>query len=102
MLKALLSLDFKPELVLVDGQDTVPGAEGYMQKPVIGGDDLCLSIACASIAAKVFRDDLMNHMDILLPGFEFGKHKGYGTALHYDLIRQNGISEIHRRSFKLI
>jgi ribonuclease HII len=69
------------------------------QKPIVRGDKLCLSIACASIIAKVTRDRIMVELDHLHPGYGFAAHKGYGTKKHVSCLRQNGPSSIHRHSF---
>jgi len=66
---------------------------------LVGGDALSLSIAAASIIAKVTRDRLMEHLDPQYPGYGFGKHKGYGTAAHLQALRELGPCPIHRRSF---
>lgn len=77
----------------VDGLDCVC-------HPVIGGDRLCMSIALASIVAKVHRDNLLIDLDSRCPGYGFATHKGYGTAAHRQAIAALGVSEHHRRSFR--
>jgi len=72
------------------------------QKGIINGDGLCLSIACASIIAKVTRDHLMIEMDSVYPGYSLGKHKGYCTQEHLANLKRLGLSPIHRRSFRPI
>jgi ribonuclease HII len=69
------------------------------QKAIVRGDKLCLSIACASIIAKVTRDRIMVDLDRLHPGYGLADHKGYGTKTHLTCLQQNGPSPIHRRSF---
>ena len=69
------------------------------QKPIVRGDKLCLSIACASIIAKVTRDRIMVELDQLHPGYGLANHKGYGTRHHVRCLRENGPSPIHRHSF---
>jgi len=69
------------------------------QKPIVRGDKLCLSIACASIIAKVTRDRIMVELDQLHPGYGLADHKGYGTRKHVSCLCQNGPSPIHRHSF---
>lgn len=69
------------------------------QKPIVHGDKLCLSIACASIIAKVTRDRIMVELDQLHPGYGLADHKGYGTRKHVSCLHQNGPSPIHRHSF---
>lgn len=63
------------------------------------GESISSSIAAASIVAKVTRDKLMENMDLIIPGFNLAKHKGYGTKEHYEMIKNNGSSLIHRKSF---
>ena len=70
------------------------------QKGITHGDSLCLSIACASIIAKVFRDRLMVEMDSVHPGYGLAEHKGYGTRKHIDSLHRLGPCPIHRRSFR--
>ena len=70
------------------------------QKGIINGDELCFSIACASIMAKVARDHLMMKLDIIYPGYGFAQHKGYGTKEHLACLHRLGTSPIHRQSFK--
>ncbi|MFC2070988.1 ribonuclease HII [Chloroflexota bacterium] len=70
------------------------------QKGITRGDSLCFSIACASIIAKVTRDNMMIKLDITYPGYGLARHKGYGTREHLSCLSQLGASPIHRRSFK--
>ena len=77
---------------------TIPGVEG-IQVPIIKGDAQSLSIAAASILAKVTRDHMMSEYEKLFPGYGFDRHKGYGTAAHIQAIRRLGPCPIHRRSF---
>jgi ribonuclease HII len=69
------------------------------QKAITHGDGLCLSIACASIIAKVTRDRMMFEFDEVYPGYGFRKHKGYGTPEHFSCLHRLGPCPIHRRSF---
>lgn len=85
-------------LVLLDGGLKAP-EEYKKQKTIIKGDEKELAIALASIAAKVTRDALMVKLSLKYPDYGLEKHKGYGTALHYKSLKNNGISPIHRRSF---
>lgn len=86
-----------PDVLLIDAVDL----EGTNIKvcPIIKGDSKSNSIAAASILAKVERNHIMQEYDNMYPGYEFGKHKGYGTKDHYAAIRNQGISDIHRKSF---
>ena len=70
------------------------------QKGITNGDSLCFSIACASIMAKVTRDQLMIQLDKTYPGYGLAQHKGYGTKEHFGCLRRLGPSPIHRQSFK--
>lgn len=94
---AVDGLDIKPGYVLVDGNKS-PGLS-IAHEPVIKGDSKSMSIAAASILAKVSRDRYMCKMAEKYPGYGFEKHKGYGTKAHYEAIARLGICEIHRKSF---
>ncbi len=82
----------------VDGKFKIPGLS-IMQEPIIGGDNKVLSIAAASIIAKVYRDGLMRKFDKQYPNYELTRHKGYATLIHRTAIIKNGLSPIHRLSF---
>ena len=71
----------------------------YAQETIINGDELIPLISLASIAAKVSRDRLMVELALTYPQYGFEKHKGYGTAAHYEMLQKHGLSAIHRRSF---
>ena len=71
------------------------------QLAIVKGDEKCASIAAASIIAKVYRDKLMQKMDITYPSYGFFSHKGYGTKLHQEAIKKLGFSKIHRTNYKL-
>ena len=88
----------QPDYVLFDGFN-VPGVD-LPQEAVIGGDALCLSIAAASIVAKVTRDKIMLEYDREYPGYGFDRNKGYSTAEHREAIKTLGLSPIHRRTFQ--
>ena len=77
----------------------IPGIEENRQVKIIKGDAKSVSIAAASILAKVTRDHMMVEYDSLYPQYGFAKHKGYGTKAHLDAIREYGMCPIHRRSF---
>ena len=72
-----------------------------IQKPIIHGDSISISIAAASIIAKVYRDELMEKLHDQYTNYDFATNKGYGTKKHQDAIRIYGLSDLHRRSFKL-
>ena len=97
MRAAIGGLSQMPDLLLNDAV-TIPGME-IPQIPIVKGDAKSVSIAAASILAKVTRDHLMAEYDKLYPGYGFAKHKGYGTKDHIDAIRAYGPSPLHRRSF---
>ena len=88
----------QPDCLLIDG--TFQIASQLPQKPIAKGDSLSVSIAAASIIAKVTRDRLMESYHLYYPHFGFAQHKGYPTKSHREAIRKFGCSLIHRRSFK--
>ena len=97
MNRALAQLDPQPELALIDGNRNTG-----IQMPsrcVVKGDAKCADIAAASILAKVTRDRYMLEMAEQYPEYRFEQHKGYGTKLHYEVLREYGPSPIHRMSF---
>lgn len=97
MNEAVNSLSVKPDFVLIDG-DGINGMS-IPHKCVIKGDLNCNCIAAASIVAKVTRDRFMVKLSESYPQYGFDKHKGYGTKLHYEKIKEFGISAVHRKSF---
>ena len=98
MKAAVKQLQPAPEFLLID-YFKLPEVR-LPQRGVTDGDSLCISIACASIIAKVTRDRLMVEFDGLYPGYGFADHKGYGTEAHLECLRKLGASPIHRRSFQ--
>lgn len=97
MKRAVDGLSIKPDLAFIDG-NRYPDT-GVKEVTIVKGDSKCMSVAAASIIAKVSRDRFMLEMDEKYPQYQFSKHKGYGTKLHYEMIEQFGVSEIHRRTF---
>lgn len=97
MKKAVQELDGHPDYLLIDGKMDVQLPQDRIY--LTGGESLSLSIACASIIAKVFRDRLMMEEDKKYPSYGFAKHKGYGTRAHMDAIREYGLCPIHRKTF---
>ena len=97
MNRAFEKLSLKPDIALVDGNRD-PGL-GLDTRLIVKGDSRCADIAAASILAKVTRDRYMLEMDRLYPQYHFERHKGYGTKLHYEALREFGPSPIHRPSF---
>jgi ribonuclease HII len=95
---AFNSLRIRPDYVLIDG--TIKLSIPYRGKTMKGGDRRSLSIACASILAKVTRDRIMNGLHNLYPRYGFNRHKGYGTALHLRAIKRYGPSPVHRTTFE--
>ena len=87
--------------LLIDGNRYRPcESQNFRHQTVVDGDAKILSIACASIAAKVTRDRMMDAYDKMFPGYGFAGHKGYPTQSHRDAIRRLGISSIHRKTFQ--
>ena len=97
MRRAVLALPVRPDVVLVDAL-TIPGVD-CAQRPIVKGDALSVSIAAASIVAKVTRDALMLELDARHPGYGLAENMGYGSREHLDALHRFGPSPIHRRSF---
>lgn len=97
MKRALATLPVKPDLVIIDALEL----EGIdcPQQAIVGGDRLSLSVAAASIVAKVTRDRWMCEMDKVFPGYNFAAHKGYATAEHRRVLKEMGPTPIHRKTF---
>lgn len=110
MVKALDALASTPDCLLIDGNQPIPvrlfhdsrfsSVSSLYQRPIVKGDQLCLSIAAASIVAKVARDGMMVELDKQYPEYGFAAHKGYSCRAHFDALRRFGPSPIHRQSFK--
>ncbi len=98
MIRAIEGLSVAPEFIMVDGNQHIRGLN-LPNEPIIKGDSLSMSIAAASILAKVSRDRYMEDMAEKYPEYEFSAHKGYGTARHTEIIKTLGPSPIHRLSF---
>ena len=97
--QCLIQLPLEAKIgVLIDG-NTIPTGIEYPHQAVIKGDNKHLSIASASIYAKVHRDNLMSVYHTQYPNYNFAKHKGYGTKSHIEAIQQYGLSDIHRVTF---
>jgi ribonuclease HII len=97
MRRAAAALALRPAYALVDGSD--PPLLHCTVRAIVKGDSISLSIAAASIVAKVTRDRLMARLDIIYPGYGFARHAGYATQAHRDAIDALGPCPIHRRSF---
>ena len=110
MAKALKALRQAPDCLLIDGNQKIPakflplrsnpGKFRLQQRTIVKGDQLCFSIAAASILAKVARDAMMVELDRAYPEYGFASHKGYSCVAHLDALRRFGPSPIHRRSFR--
>lgn len=98
MAMAVANLRPRPDYLLIDGTFTI--ASDLPQQAIKKGDSLSISIAAASIVAKVTRDRIMTQADILFPEFGFRRHKGYPTKSHRAAIVHHGCSPIHRRTFR--
>ena len=95
---AIDNLTVKPDYILIDAEKKVDTG-GIPYLPIIKGDALSISIAAASIIAKVTRDRMMYDYDEVFPMYGFAKHKGYGTKEHIEAIGKHGICTIHRKTF---
>jgi len=98
MIRALKKLKEKPSELLIDGPLLLRPWNG-IQKNIVSGDSKFTSIAAASIVAKVSRDNLMERLEKKYPGYLIYKNKGYGTKEHISIIQENGITNLHRKSF---
>ena len=97
---AILTLPLLPDALLIDA--VVLHGWPCAQRSLIKGDARCLSIAAASIIAKVSRDRLMTRLGTHIPAYGFANHKGYGTAAHANALRTHGVTTFHRHSFRPI
>ncbi len=97
MKRAVEGLSVKPDIALIDGNRKP--CTGVEEMTLVKGDAKSISIAAASILAKVSRDRYLSQLDEKYPEYQFAKHKGYPTALHYEMIKKHGISPVHRLTF---
>ncbi|MBO5064877.1 MAG: ribonuclease HII [Clostridia bacterium] len=97
MKRAVDGLAIKPDLAYIDGNQYPK--TGVKEITIIKGDSKCMSVAAASVIAKVSRDRFMMKIAEEYPQYQFEKHKGYGTKLHYEMIEKYGVSPVHRKSF---
>jgi ribonuclease HII len=98
MAVAVDNLNPSPDLLLIDGKFRIPCS--LPQDPIVRGDAQSISIAAASIVAKVSRDRLMEHYELYYPEYGLAKHKGYPTRAHKQAIQLHGCTPIHRHTFK--
>jgi len=98
MAQAVDNLDLRPRALLIDGNQPIPHT--LPQKTLVKGDQRSLSVAAASIVAKVFRDNLMEDMHRHYPHYNFASNKGYATLEHREAIKLYGCCPIHRKTFK--
>jgi ribonuclease HII len=98
MAQAVARLDCAPKLVLIDGNKAP--TLNFPTRTIVQGDAKCLSIAAASIVAKVARDAMMTELSRSFPNYGFDRHKGYGTPEHQAAIARYGVTPHHRRSFR--
>lgn len=97
MKRAVEGLVIKPDFAYIDGNQYPK--TGVNEETIVKGDGKCISVAAASIIAKVSRDRFMLEINKQYPEYQFSKHKGYGTKLHYEMIEKYGVSKVHRRTF---
>ena len=98
MIRALKKLKEKPSEIIIDGPLLLRPWNG-IQKNIVSGDSKFTAIASASIVAKISRDNLMERLEKKYSGYFIFKNKGYGTKMHLSIIKQNGITNLHRKSF---
>jgi len=98
MIRAIKKLNEKPSKLIIDGPLLLRPWSG-IQKNIVSGDSKFISIASASIVAKVSRDNLMERLEKQYPFYSIFKNKGYGTKEHLSIIKENGITNLHRKSF---
>ncbi len=98
MNRSIKQLNIKSDYALIDG-NLLPTDIGVTAETVVKGDSKSMSIAAASVLAKVTRDRLLLEYDKQYPEYAFAAHKGYGTKAHYEAIKKHGITPIHRKSF---
>jgi ribonuclease HII len=98
MRMAVEQLALAPDYLLIDGRDTIDWP--CVQQVVVGGDALSLSIAAASVLAKVHRDRLLVELDAVYPGYGLARHKGYCSPEHMEALRRLGPTPLHRKSYQ--
>ena len=98
MIRAVKKLKHIPSELLIDGPLSLRLWEGN-QRNIISGDSKFISIASASIIAKIMRDSLMERLENKYPGYFIFQNKGYGTNQHFSSLKENGLTNLHRKSF---
>ncbi|AZZ90928.1 ribonuclease HII [Hahella sp. KA22] len=98
MQRAVAGLQVTPDLALIDG-NKIPKLD-MPAEAIVKGDSKVAAIAAASILAKVERDEELDRLDLIFPGYGLAGHKGYPTAQHLSALKELGVTEIHRRSYK--
>jgi ribonuclease HII len=101
MKRAVENLVIRPDFLLIDGFKGRQSDFGCPQLCITGGDRKCLSVAAASIMAKVVRDEMMQRLEDFFDGYHLARNKGYGTREHYHALREKGPTSLHRLSFNL-
>lgn len=100
MKRAIANLAITPDICLVDGNQSIPDLP-IPQQTLVKGDERSITIAAASILAKVWRDEQITNLAATYPEYHLAQNKGYGTAQHLEALRQYGASPLHRQSFRL-
>lgn len=100
--EAIARANLQPDCLFVDGLGTAQPLYDCHHQPIKHGDALSLTIACASVLAKVWRDQYMIELGAHMPQYGFEQHKGYGTAKHFEALRTHGVSPIHRHYYRPI
>jgi ribonuclease HII len=101
MKRAVENLAVRPDYLLIDGPKSQKGSFGCPELCIPGGDQKSISIAAASIVAKVIRDEMMILLEDLFAGYHLAKNKGYGTRDHYQALKEKGPTPLHRLTFNL-
>jgi len=101
MKRAVENLALRPDFLLIDGFKHRKSGFGCPQLSITGGDRKCLSVAAASIMAKVVRDEMMRRLEDFFGGYHLARNKGYGTRDHYRALREKGPTSLHRLTFNL-
>ena len=101
MKRAVGNLALRPDYLLIDGYKHLKSGFACPHLSITGGDRKSLSVAAASIMAKVLRDEMIHRLEVFFGGYHLAKNKGYGTRDHYRALREMGPTSLHRQSFNL-